>query len=265
MIRTVSKTAAGLCLGLALCVAPAARAQTLATPSAAGLSDRVLDAGAPILTSLTIAAVSASLTAAPIARSIAATGKGGAQDDTDDPIDDRGLLEMIGASVGDVLDYCSYVFGSFFDTITPPTPTSMVMKLRDDDQQAMFFTLLGYAGYKIKEIENGIGLPPDITIKFGRIRDLSSADEDFINRELARWARKDTGILASAQRAIIDTVININEDSAYKVDSLRVRMLPLPQVKFSLGPAEGGLTLEGSTLMRAIQRLDLRMAELQKK
>jgi hypothetical protein len=176
----------------------------------------------------------------------------------DDPIDDRTFLEGSLAHVYDLWTWTMYCFGAVFETVTPPTPVSMIKHLQDDSQQSAFFKFIGYAGYKIKEIENGVGLPPDINVTFVRIQNLSEADEDFIERELQRWKVRDSGLLADAQRSVITTLTSINAGSSYRVDSLKVRVLPLPQVKFTLAPAEGGLSAEHSILLRAIQHLDSR-------
>lgn len=185
--------------------------------------------------------------------------------DSDDPIDDRGVVEITVATLGDAWTWVSYTFGSLFAAVTPPTPASMARDLQDNDKQSQFFALISDSGYKIKEIENGVGLPPDITIKFGRIRNLSDADIDYIDRELARWAKRDSGMVAEAQRAMIASLVAVNQSDSYVIDSVRLSVLPLPQVKFSLAPTEGGLSMENSVLMRAIQRLDRRLADAQKK
>ncbi|MEI6556958.1 MAG: hypothetical protein WCO00_01015 [Rhodospirillaceae bacterium] len=185
--------------------------------------------------------------------------------DTDDPTDDRGVIELAGAYVDGIWTWVSYSFGAMFSAVTPPTPSAMIRNLQEGDQQTVFLAMIGDAGYKVKEIENGIGLPPDVTVKFGRIRNLSDADLDYIDRELARWQRRDPGVVADAQRAVITTLVSINQSDSYVVDSVRLRLLPLPQVKFSLAPTVGGLGWESSQLMRAIQRLDRRMADVKAK
>lgn len=179
--------------------------------------------------------------------------------DRDDAVDDRGLVEMTLTLVTDAWTWFSYTMGSMFASVTPPTPATMVRGLQDD-QQSEFFQFLGHSGYKLKEIENGVGLPPDITLSFGRIRELTEADIDFIDRELGRWAKRDSGVLADTQRAVISTLVSINESQSYVVQSVKMRILPLPQVKFTIGPFEGGLSEQDSVLLRAIQRLDRRVA-----
>jgi len=186
-------------------------------------------------------------------------------DDSDDPIDDRGLVERTGAFFEGVWTWVSYTAGAAFSVVTPPTPSAMIKDLREDDQKSPFFALIGDAGYKVKEIENGVGLPPDVTIKFGRIRNLSDADLDYIDRELSRWSKRDPGMVAEAQRAVITTLVAINQSDSYVVDGVRLRVLPLPQVKFTLAPTVGGLGWESSQLMRAIQRLDRRLVDHQTK
>lgn len=188
-----------------------------------------------------------------------------AEADSDDPIDDRGILEMATAMAGDAWGWVSYSFGSLFSAVTPPTPASMVRDLQDDNQMSTFFQSIGDAGYKIKEIENGVGLPPAVTIKFGRIRNLSDADIDYMERGLLRWAKKETGLVAEAQRAVIWSLVAINQSDTFVVDTVAMRVLPLPQFKFTLAPTIGGLGWESSQLMRAIQRLDRRVAEVQRK
>jgi len=215
---------------------------------------------APSPLSLAASTFSAAGAAAAAATSGSALGL-----DSDDPVDDRGLLEKAAAGLQSAWVWASYTFHAVFATVTPPTPAAMVKDLQDDDAQSPFFALIGDSGYKIKEIENGVGLPPDVTIKFGRIRNLSDADIDYIDRELARWEKHDPGMVAEAQRAVISTLVAVNQSDSYVIDSVRLRVLPLPQIKFTLAPTEGGLSMENSVLMRAIQRLDRRLADAQKK
>ena len=119
---------------------------------------------------------------------------------------------------------------------------------------------MGDIGYKIIEFESGIGLRPYIALRFTRIRNLSDADIDYADRELARWERRESSIIAGAQRAVISTLVFVNQSDSFVVDSVRLRLLPLPQVKFSLAPTIGGLGWESSELMRAIRRLDQRVS-----
>ena len=180
--------------------------------------------------------------------------------DTDDPIDDRGMLELMVALTKTTWTRIAYSFSSMFAAVTPPTPAAMVKSLQEEDQQLAFLSMMGDAGYKIVEIENGIGLPPYIALQFTRIRNLSDADIDYADRELARWQRRDSGMIAGAQRAVISTLVFVNQSDSFVVDSVRLRMLPLPQVKFSLAPTIGGLGWENSELMLAIRRLDQRVS-----
>ena len=180
--------------------------------------------------------------------------------DTDDPIDDRGTLELVVAHTKATWTWIVYSFGSMFASVTPPTPAAMVKGLQEEDQQLAFLSMMGDTGYKIIEIENGIGLPPYIALQFTRIRNLSDADIDYTDRELARWERRDSGMIAGAQRAVISTLVFVNQSDSFVVDSVRLRMLPLPQVKFSLAPTIVGLDRESNELMRAIRRLDQRVS-----
>ena len=59
---------------------------------------------------------------------------------------------------------------------------------------------------------------------------------------------------------MISTLVFVNQSDSFVVDSVRLRLLPLPQVKFSLAPTIGGLGWESSELMRAIRRLDQRVS-----
>jgi len=194
-----------------------------------------------------------------------ATGAAGARPAldgaSDAPIDDRSIVERGLALVGRVWDTTAYYLGSLFEVVTPPSPTHMVLDLMHQDQQSTFFIMLGYAGYKVKEIVNAVGLPPEISIKFSRVRDLAEADEDFLDRQLGRWAKRDSGLVAWAQQQVISTVASINEGATYKVETLELRGLPLPQVKFTLGPAVRGLSEDSSALMRAIQHLERKVTD----
>ncbi|CAK0756166.1 exported hypothetical protein [Azospirillaceae bacterium] len=149
MSRTIIPRIALMVMGLAL--------GSAATKPAHAGDDMLVRAGEVVsaTVSTTISAVTE-----PIAAILAATtGKPADNSDRDDAIDDRGLIELTLNVAADAWTWFSYTMGSMFASVTPPTPTTMIRDLQDD-RQSEFFQFLGYSGYKLKEIENGVGLPP---------------------------------------------------------------------------------------------------------
>lgn len=142
--------------------------------------------------------------------------------------------------------------------ILPPSPFSLAKSV-DADDQAELFTLLSYAGYKLKEIDSQVGVIPTIAFKFGLTRELSEADWDYLDYRLEVSRFRTPGLGAAIQRAIVGTVMNINTSGDYQVSELKVQVLPLPKVAFSVAPKVTALGDEASVLLRAIQKLERRL------
>lgn len=150
------------------------------------------------------------------------------------------------------------------DWITPPSPTTLTKSV-DKEGAMQLFRLLSDAGYKMKEIDTQVGIIPTIAFKFGQVRELSDADFDHLEAMVDEWYEKNPGTYSSLQRTIVETVVAINMSSDYQVSTLKVQLLPLPKVAFSVSPKITTLGEESSALMTAIQRVDRKLERVDRK
>ncbi|WP_123694251.1 hypothetical protein [Stella humosa] len=149
---------------------------------------------------------------------------------------------------------------SAIDQVAPPSATDFA---GDDAQQAgQLFKLLGMAGYKLKEIDNEVGLIPGLAFKFGLVREISQADIDYLDEQMQLHRINFPGVISSVQRSIVSTVVSINNGGGMQVSELKLTLLPLPKAEFSITPSATALSEEHSALMRAIQRVDGRVRDL---
>ena len=153
------------------------------------------------------------------------------------------------------------VYDYGLDWLTPPSPTSVTKSVNKKDAMQLF-KLLSDAGYKLKEIDSQVGLIPTIAFKFGQVRELSEADFDYLEATVEEWYQHNPGVYSSLQRTIVDTVIAVNLSSEYHVSDLKVQLLPLPKVAFSVTPKVTALGEDSSALMTAIQRVDRNIQKL---
>ncbi|MEO5335728.1 MAG: hypothetical protein H7841_02370 [Magnetospirillum sp. WYHS-4] len=144
---------------------------------------------------------------------------------------------------------------SGLSVIAPPPPSHLARSVSEEDK-AELFKLLNIAGYKLKEIDTQVGIIPTIAFKFAMIRELSAADIDFLDASLEKSKIRDPGLYTEVQRTIVGTVMAINSGDEFLVSELKVQLLPLPKVAFSVSPKVSALSEEGSALMRAIQKVD---------
>ncbi len=173
-------------------------------------------------------------------------------------MDHPNIAESAVEMVGEALHWSWDLLGKIAAKITPPTPLSTAASVTDDDK-AELMKLLNIAGYKLKEIDTQVGIIPTVSFKFAMIRELSDADVDFLESSLMESKITSPGLYTEIQRTIVGTVMAINSGEDYLVSELKVQLLPLPKVAFSVGPKETALSEEGSTLMRAIQKTDRRV------
>ncbi len=157
----------------------------------------------------------------------------------------------------------TFLYDNVFDWITPPSPSAITGHVTKEDTIALF-KLLSDTGYKLKEIETHVGIIPTMSFKFGQVRELSEADLDYLYEQLDHWHRLHSGLSVSLQRAIVDTVLTVNQSTNYQVSSLTVQLLPLPRVAFKVSPKITALDEENSVLMLAIQRVDRSLLELRR-
>jgi hypothetical protein len=130
---------------------------------------------------------------------------------------------------------------------------------RGRQQQDDFAWLMDIAGYKLKEIESSVGLIPTLGLTFGQARELTEADRDYVERMLERHARRNPGPMSVIQRTIVRGILDATEIGGFSVDKVEVDLFPLPKVKFVLTPTDAPLGIEASRILRAIDRLNLRV------
>jgi len=170
----------------------------------------------------------------------------------DGPTVTESTLGMVGWAFSWVWDNVAYGLG----LLTPPSPDSVTRSLTEDEKSELF-RLLDLAGYKLKVIESELGLIPYLSFKFGMVRELSEADLEFLDFELARSKVLRPDWVARFQRGIVGTVIAVNSrDDGYIVSELKVQVLPLPKLSFDVTPSVTALNEQASALMFAIQRLE---------
>ena len=130
---------------------------------------------------------------------------------------------------------------------------------RGRQQHDDFAWLMDIAGYKLKEIESSVGLIPSLGLTFGQARELTEADRDYVERMLERHARRNPGPVAVIQRTIVRGILDATEIGGFSVDKVEVDLFPLPKVKFVLTPTDAPLGIEASRILRAIDRLNMRV------
>lgn len=181
-----------------------------------------------------------------------------------DMIDDRPTaLGQMWASVSKALGWATDAVSVVSDYVVPPSTSSLAAAARDD-QGAGFFRLLGLAGYKMKKVENVVGLIPGLSFTFGIARELSEADLDYIDEQLTVFQLENPGVLGRFQRSLVSTIIAVNTGGGLQVSELQLTLLPLPKAEFTVTPTEAYLGEEASALMRAIQRVDRQLRDFTK-
>ncbi|BBK40846.1 hypothetical protein STVA_08660 [Allostella vacuolata] len=149
---------------------------------------------------------------------------------------------------------------SAIEYVAPPSAHDLARE--NPEQAAHLFKLLGLAGYKLKEIENVVGVIPGLSFKFGMVRELSEADIDYLDEQMDLHRQANSGLFAELQRGIVSSVVAINNGGGMQVSELKLALLPLPKAQFSITPTETALGEEASALMRAIQRVDRRVRDM---
>lgn len=165
-----------------------------------------------------------------------------------------GLGERLGRLWAELLDTIGVGLGPASLMRNHSAAVQRQAELRDD-----FAWLMDIAGYKLTGIDSAIGVIPGLGLAFGQARELTEADRDYVERQLARHAGSHGGPLAALQRTIVRTVLEASEIGNFAVERLEVELLPLPRVRFALAPADAPLGSEAARIMRAIERLNTRL------
>jgi hypothetical protein len=169
---------------------------------------------------------------------------------------DDGVMARAERLWSGVMDVFGFGFGS--GAITRGHAAAQQQQQARDD----FASLMEIAGYKLKEIESSISLLPSLSLTFGQARELTDADREFVERMLERHARHNPGPVSAIQRTIVRGVMDAGELGGFSVDKVEVDLFPLPRVKFQLSPIDAPLGVEASRILRAIDRLNQRVAAL---
>jgi hypothetical protein len=173
-------------------------------------------------------------------------------------MDQPSLLGTAWSAASRPIYWAGGVLGSTFSFLLPPSAGDLASSAKDEDGSELF-RLLGLAGYKLKEIDNDVGLIPGVSFKFAIVREMSEADMDYLDEHLELSQIRNPGLYSQLQRAIIRTVVGINSAGGMQVSELKLTVLPLPKASFSVTPSQVALDEENSALMRAIQRVDRRV------
>lgn len=148
-----------------------------------------------------------------------------------------------------------WVIGGVAGLVTPPLALDVARRARQAEAYD-FSTMMGIAGYKLKEVESTVSLIPNVGFTFAIERELSDADREWLAIQLDRHRKRRSGLFASAERAIIQALLDAQELGGYQVEKLVVDAFPWPQVKFYITPTAVPLSDETGRLMRAIDRVN---------
>lgn len=142
--------------------------------------------------------------------------------------------------------------GHLFSWVWPSAPD---LQASMGEHEGRFRTLIGTIGYGVKGFQTSIGLIPSASSTFQLAREMSDADYEEFERQMASFEREDGGPLARFQRMILLALLDAQSVAAYKVDRVELSVLPLPQATFHLSPGRTVMSEEHDVLLRAIEHL----------
>lgn len=125
-----------------------------------------------------------------------------------------------------------------------------------------FTNLMDIAGYKTLEFSTDVGLFPGAGMTFGIVREMSEPDQAYLERRLEADARARSGPLASMQRRIVRSVLDVSEGGTYELSQVQIELLPLPSFKLVLTPKDAPVSEDTSSILQAIERLGNRVSEM---
>jgi phosphate transport system substrate-binding protein len=125
-----------------------------------------------------------------------------------------------------------------------------------------FTSLMDIAGYKTQEFQTTIGVIPGIGMSFGIAREMSKADQEYLERKLALDVRGRPGVLPAIQRQIVRAVLDVSEAEGYEISKVEIEIVPLPSVKLVVAPTDAPISFETTTILRAIEQLSDRVSGL---
>lgn len=172
-------------------------------------------------------------------------------------------LQSLSASAADYASSAADYVSSAIDYVKPESRGGLLSRrLREETKETPFDFkgMMDAAGYKVKEVETGVGLVPYLSFTFGQARELAEHDVIHVQRLLKKHRQSRSGPVAYAERAIVSAVLDVQEMKSYTLEKVQVDFLPMPKVKFIAVPADAPLSDEGSRIMQAIDRLNNNLA-----
>jgi phosphate transport system substrate-binding protein len=125
-----------------------------------------------------------------------------------------------------------------------------------------FRALMDIAGYKAQEFQTTIGVIPGIGMSFGIVREMSRADQEYLERKLALDVRGRPGVLPALQRQIVRAVLEVSETEGYEINKVEIEIVPLPSVKLIVAPTDAPISIETTMILRAIEQLNDRVSAM---
>jgi ABC-type phosphate transport system substrate-binding protein len=153
--------------------------------------------------------------------------------------------------------------GSFFNGAGELIQRGLVGNSEESKDGLDFTSLMDIAGYKTEEFQTSVSLIPSAGMTFGLVREMSEADQDYLERKLAQDAHRRTGALATMQRRVVGSVLDVTEANGYEINKVEIEILPLPSVKLIVAPSDGPVSAETTSILHAIEQLNTRITELQ--
>lgn len=184
------------------------------------------------------------------------------------------------AAVGDALDKAQQYTGETLSIVgtywndawsglkswLPSLPTAGSL-LGENGEDAVpseldFERMMDLAGYATKSISIGVGIIPETELNFAQKRQMSEYDREYLVRLLRKHERERSGPKAIAERAVIETVLEIQSFKKYDLTRISVKLLPLPSVTFTAEPKDFVLDPDASYVLREIEQLNLKLEEI---
>jgi hypothetical protein len=97
---------------------------------------------------------------------------------------------------------------------------------------------------------------------YGIVREMSEPDQDYLERKLIQDAHLRPSALASIQRKIVRSVLDVNEVNGYEISQVIIELLPLPSFKLVVAPTDAPVSQDTTSILRAIERLNDRVSEM---
>lgn len=158
------------------------------------------------------------------------------------------LFQWVGYAAGVVQGLVKLAFD---DTANAATPDGLD-----------FAKLMDLAGYTTEEFQTSVGLFPGAGMTFGIVREMSEADQDYLERRLALDAHLRPGPLPAMQRKIVRSVLDVSEANNYEISQVVIELLPLPSFKLVVTPKDAPISQDTTSILRAIERLGNRVNEM---